>query len=141
MKKSVEKRVYLTILTAVSLFFGIAGLLVMKWVWPQHYFSAYPLIPAYFFVYGFVYIYSFEHVFRNIQQKTLLLFVSIRMMKLMTSIVVLIFYGIFGGSKVKEFMFTFILFYLIFLVFEVLFFYHFERSVERREKIEKLEKN
>lgn len=143
MKKNIEKRTYFAILTAFSLLIGLLGAWILTSQFADSYFVAYPFIPVYFFVFGFLMIYLFEHIRKNIRAKSLLLYVWLRMMKLMVSIVVLILYGVFVGVKVKEFMLTFIIFYIVFLVFEVLFFYHFERNEEfkfrRRNKRKKTE--
>lgn len=139
MKNSLEKRKYLIMLTAMSLICGIAGAFVLKSISLLCYFDAYPFIPIYFFVFGVVYIYMSERVRQNVRQKTLMWYVAIRMMKLMISVVTLIFYGVLFETHVKEFMLTFIVFYLIYLIFEISFFYNFERNEEIIEKGENKE--
>lgn len=140
MKKSVQKRNYLVILTALTLFTGIGGALILRYGLPQYYFGTYPLIPVYFYIFGLILIYLFERVRRNIQQKTLLLYAAIRMMKLMVSIVVLVIYGLLVHTQLKEFLFTFIIFYLIYLIFETLFFFNFETQETKRLKKQKKNK-
>lgn len=144
MKKSSEKRAYLIILTVISLVFSIIGALVFRFVCPQNYFIAYPLIPTYFYLFGLLFIYLFERIYKNIQQRTLLLYVSLRMMKLMVSIVVLIIYGVLIKDQVVAFMFTFVAFYLLYLILEILFFYNFERHeeirMERKKKRKQIKK-
>lgn len=128
MKKRDRIRIYVIILTVLSLVTGIGGALIFEYLLPEHYFAAYPFIPVYFFVFGLILIYLFERVRKNIKKKTLPLYASIRMMKMMVSIVVLIIYGLAVHTQIKEFLFTFIIFYLIFLVFEVLYFFKFEKD-------------
>lgn len=143
MKKSIQKRNYLIILTLLSLVTGIGGALILHYGLPEHYFSSYPLIPIYFYVFGFIFIYLFERVRRNIQSKTLLLYASLRMMKLMVSIIMLVLYGYLVGTQIKDFLFTFIIFYLIYLIFETLFFFNFEikesKRLKKQKKIKRIE--
>lgn len=134
MKKSIQKRNYLIILTVLSLVTGIGGALILHFGLPQHYFNSYPFIPIYFYVFGFIFIYLFERVRRNIQSKTLLLYGSLRMMKLMVSIIMLVLYGFLVKTQIKDFLLTFIVFYLIYLVFETLFFFNFEVKASGRLK-------
>ena len=134
MKKNTRGRIYLTALTALTLVVGIGGALILQHVLPEYNFSTYPFIPIYFYVFGLILIFLFERVRRNIQQKTLLLYASIRMMKLMVSIVVLVIYGVWIKIQIKEFLFTFIIFYLIYLIFEILFFFRFELHEAKRLK-------
>lgn len=134
MKKSTQKRNYLIILTLLTLVAGVGGALILHYMLPQYYFASYPVIPIYFFVFGFLIIYLFERVRRNIQHKTLFLYMSIRMMKLMVSIILLVIIGFVVPSQIKEFLFTFIVFYLIYLAFETLFFFSFENKESKRLK-------
>lgn len=140
MKKSIQKRNYLIILTALTLISGIGGALTLQYALPQYYFSSYPFIPIYFYVFGFIFIYLFERVRRNIQNKTLLLYASLRMMKLMVSIITLVIVGYVVPTQIKEFLFTFIAFYLIYLIFETLFFFNFEIKESKRLKKQKKNK-
>ncbi|NDV82700.1 hypothetical protein [Bacteroides sp. 51] len=140
MKKSIQKRNYLIILTALTLVAGIGGALILQYALPQYYFSSYPFIPIYFYVFGFIFIYLFERVRRNIQNKTLLLYASLRMMKLMVSIIILVIAGYVVPDQIKEFLFTFIAFYLIYLIFETLFFFNFETKESKRLKKQKKNK-
>jgi len=137
MKKNITKRNYLIILTALTLVTGIGGEIILRYGLPQYYFSSYPFIPVYFYIFGFIFIYLFERVRKNIQNKTLLLYASIRMMKLMVSIIVLVIFGVLMRTQIKEFLFTFIVFYLIYLIFETLFFFNFETREARRLKKQK----
>lgn len=137
MNQKIKKRKYCLILTLLTLFSGVGCALLLRYVWPEYYFSSYPFIPIYFYVFGFIFIYLFERIRKNIQQKTLILYASIRMMKLMVSIIVLVIYGLLIRDQIKEFLFTFIVFYLIYLIFETLFFFSFENKEAKRLKAEK----
>lgn len=134
MKKKILNRNYLIILTILTLVTGIGGAVILQYALPEHYFSAYPFIPVYFYIFDFIYIYLFEHIRRNIQNKTLLLYSSLRMMKLMTSVILLVVYGFWVDVQVKEFLITFIIFYLVYLIFETLFFFNFEIRLSGRLK-------
>lgn len=138
MNQKIKKRKYCLILTLVTLISGIGGGLLLRYVWPEYYFSSYPFIPVYFYVFGFIFIYLFERVRKNIQQRTLILYASLRMMKLMVSIVVLVLYGLLIRNQIKEFLVTFIVFYIIYLIFETLFFFNFENKEAKRLKAEKI---
>jgi len=134
MKKSIQKRNYLIILVILTLVTGIGGGAILKYALPQYYFSTYPFIPIYFCVFGFIFIYLFERVRRNIQNKTLLLYAYLRRMQGMVSLSGLYIYGYLVNTQIKEFLLTFIVFYLIYLVFETLFFFNFEMQESRKLK-------
>lgn len=137
MGNSRKKRTYLICLTVFSLVAGIIGALLLQYGWPGLYFDAYPFIPVYFYIFGFTLVYMFERIRKNIQNKSLMLYISIRMMKLLISIIVLVVYGLLIQVQIKEFMFTFIVFYLLFLVFDTYFFFKFETNEIKRLQEEK----
>lgn len=143
MEEKRKKLTYLLYLTAFTLVVGVIGALLLLYGWPGTYFAAYPFIPIYFYIFGFILIQMFERIKKNIQSKTLLLYVSIRMMKLLISVIVLAIYGLVLHSQIKEFMFTFVVFYLLFLVFDTCFFFKVEvneikRLQEQKKKNENL---
>lgn len=142
MEQRRKKQTYLVSLTVFSFITGIIGALLLNYGWPDLYFETYPFIPLYFYIFGFVLIHLFERVRKKMQHKALFLYVGIRMIKLLVSIVVLVIYGLVY-SHIKEFMLTFIVFYLLFLIFDTYFFFKFEvNEIKRlqgdREKNEKL---
>lgn len=122
--------VFLTILSVVA---GVLGWVVLHYFIPAHYFPLYPVIPVYFFLFGLLYIYLFDKFRTKTQQSVVLFYSSIRMMKLMVSIVGLILYGVLVKTQIKELLFTFIVFYLIYLLFETLFFFNFERNLKKQK--------
>ncbi|MDR0938429.1 MAG: hypothetical protein LBN29_03590 [Mediterranea sp.] len=107
----------LTLLTAIS--GGVVDLL-LKEVFPQAYFEAYPLIPLYFFLLELLVFYILYRR-RDTRQAPLWL-MALKMVKFVLSALVAVAYCLLVGHHVKEFLLVFVFFYLLYLVYETIFF-------------------
>ena len=93
---------------------------------PEHYFGWYPLIPVFFYIFGWFDISMFEACRRLAPQKMQIVYLGTKAIKMLFSLMVLLIYAIKVDEKKVEFFLTFFAFYLISLVFESWFFYRYE---------------
>ncbi|MCD8030306.1 MAG: hypothetical protein LUF85_05650 [Bacteroides sp.] len=63
-------------------------------------------------------------------QKLLLLYLAMKVMKIVITLMVLLMYCYFFRTYAREFLLTFIVFYFIYLVFEVRFFLSLRKGKE-----------
>ena len=133
MGKNMAKRNYLIALVVLTVILGVGGAVVLDYGYPGSYFSAYPFIPAYFFLFGYIEILIFERICRNTKNRTLMLYAFMRMTKLMVSVVVVIIFGVLFKDQIKNFLITFLVFYIVYMIVEVLFFFSFEKKPDKEE--------
>ena len=57
---------------------------------PGHYFGGYPFIPTYFYLFGLFSIYMFDTCRQHAPQKMLLLYLAIKMVKMILSIILVL---------------------------------------------------
>ncbi|MCD8078992.1 MAG: hypothetical protein LUF04_00810 [Bacteroides sp.] len=130
MSFSLTKRKFLISLTGLTLIAGWVGAGFLHYVLPGHYFPDYPLIPVYFFVFSYFYISMLERCQHFTPQKLLLLYLAMKVMKIVITLMVLLMYCYFFRTYAREFLLTFIVFYFIYLVFEVRFFLSLRKGKE-----------
>ena len=104
---------------------------------PGHYFGGYPFIPTYFYLFGLFSIYMFDACRQHAPQKMLLLYLAIKMVKMILSIILVLIYCLAVREEAKAFLLTFISFYLLYLIYETWFFFSFEVNLKRKKKNKK----
>ena len=128
MSISNTQRKFLIFLTALTLLLGIAGGAVLQHMVPGRYFGAYPLIPAYFYLCGLLFIVAFEACRRRAPNRMVMLFMGMKMLKLILSVLLLIVYCLVAPQTAIVFLMTFAVFYVSYLIYESWFFFAFERN-------------
>ncbi len=113
---------------------GGLGAIILHIFLPGHYFEGYPFIPIYFFTFGLFSIYMFDACRRHAPQKMVLLYLAIKMIKLMLSLVLLLIYCFAVREEARAFLLTFMSFYLLYLIYETWFFFSFEVNLKRKKK-------
>lgn len=101
---------------------------------PQHYFSGYPLIPLFYFVWGVLMIHWVERCRYRMPKQLSLVYLLIRALRMLVSVAVMLAYCIAVREEARAFLLTFIANYIIYLSYDSWFFYSFERN--RKEKKE-----
>ena len=134
---SKTKRNFIGLNTLFAILSGAAGALILHIALPGHYFGGYPFIPVYFYIFGLFSIYMFDACRRHAPQKMLLLYLAMKMMKMILSLILVLIYCLAVREEARAFLLTFILFYLIYLVFETWFFFSFELNQKRKKKNKK----
>lgn len=126
MKMSITKRNFFAFLTLFTILSGGIGAVIFHAFLPERYFQAYPFIPAFFYLLGLASIYAFDIVRRKAHQKLALFYMAVKMIKLLLSVVLLLFYCGIVKVHEKEFILTFVGFYFLYLIFETWFFSLYE---------------
>ena len=123
-----------TLFAAIS---AALGVVILHAALPGHYFGGYPFIPVYFYFFGLFSLYMSEACRRRAPRKQLLLYLAIKMAKMVLSVILTLIYCLTVREEVKAFLLTFISFYLIYLIFETWFFFSFELNQKRKKKNKK----
>lgn len=131
---SKTKRNFIALHTLFAILSAGVGALILHVALPGHYFGGYPFIPAYFYLFGLFSIYMFDACRRHAPQRLSLLYLAIKMVKMILSLILLLMYCIAVREEAKAFLLTFISFYLIYLLFETWFFFSFEVNRKRKKK-------
>ena len=130
---SKTKRNFIGLNTLFAILSGAAGALILH-ILPGHYFGGYPFIPVYFYIFGLFSIYMFDACRRHAPQKMLLLYLAMKMMKMILSLILLLIYCLAVREEARAFLLTFISFYLLYLIYETWFFFSFEVNLKRKKK-------
>jgi len=131
---SKTKRNFIGLNTLFAILSGAAGALILHISPPGDYFGGYPFIPVYFYIFGLFSIYMFDACRRHAPQKMLLLYLAMKMMKMILSLILLLIYCLAVREEAKAFLLTFISFYLLYLIYETWFFFSFEVNLKRKKK-------
>lgn len=134
MNMSKTKRNFICLNTLFSILSGGAGAVILHIALPGHYFGGYPFIPVYFYLFGLFSIQMFDVCRRHAPQKLLLLYMAIKVIKMIFSLLLLVIYCIAVGEEIKAFLLTFVSFYLLYLIYETWFFFSFELNLKRKKK-------
>ena len=134
---SKTKRNFIWWHTLFAVISGALGAVILHFALPGHYFGGYPFIPVYFYIFGLFSIYMFDACRLHAPQKMLLLYLAIKMVKMILSIILVLIYCIAVREEAKAFLLTFISFYLIYLIFETWFFFSFDVNHKRKKQNKK----
>lgn len=126
MSLSVVKREFILSLTVLTVALSGGGALAFHALLPGYYFSWYPFIPVFFYLFGLFYMAMFGYCYRVSPQRMIAVHLVAKAAKMMLSILVMSVYAVAVGHQVLAFAGTFVIFYIAFLVFETRFFFRFE---------------
>ena len=133
------KRNFIGLHTLFAIIGAGLGAVILHIALQGHFFGGYPIIPIYFYLFGLFSIYMFDACRLHAPQKMFLLYLAIKMVKMILSIILVLIYCITVREEAKAFLLTFISFYLIYLIFENWFFFSFE--VNQKRKMQNKKKN
>lgn len=128
------KRWYILSLTVLMLALGFGGAEVYKQFFADLYSPYYPLIPLFFYVFGFAFIYLFEYMHKHMPEKSLLVYVINKGGKLLIGLIFLVVYAIWVDIQTKAYLWTFLIYYVVYLIFESCFFLRFEMEMKKENK-------
>lgn len=131
---SKTKRNFIGLHTLFGVLSAALGAVILHVALPGHYFGGYPFIPVYFYLFGLFSIYMFDACRRHAPQKLLLLYLAMKMIKMILSMLLLMVYCLAVREEAKAFLLTFVSFYLIYLIFETWFFFSFEMNRKLKKK-------
>ena len=128
------KRTFIISLTLLMLVLGWGGAEVFQLFFAEYYSPYYPLIPLFFYVFGFIFIYLFEFVHKHTPDKSLMVYVIDKGAKLVIGAIFLAIYGMLINIQTKAYLWTFLIYYFIYLIFESCFFLRFEMEMKKKKK-------
>lgn len=131
---SVTKRNYLLHTALLTLLVGGAGGWIYFSCFPHHYFDGYPLIPVFYFIFGVFMINMIENCRHRMPRRILQMYLLIRVMRILVSMIVMVLYCVAVREEAKEFLLTFIANYLIYLIYDSWFFVTFEQNRKLKKK-------
>ena len=131
MNISKTKRNFIGLNTLFAILSAGVGAVILHVALPGHYFGGYPFIPTYFYLFGLFSIYMFDACRQHAPQKMLLLYLAIKMVKMILSIILVLIYCLAVREEAKAFLLTFISFYLLYLIYETWFFFSFEVNLKQ----------
>lgn len=124
-------RKFIVSMTLLLVVLSIGGAWMFHALWPAYYFTHYPSIPVFFYLFGLFYIYMFEWCFRIDPRRVIAVCLVAKVTKLVLSMLILMVYALAIKQQMLSFIGTYLVFYLVFLVFETRFFYLFEIKHKR----------
>lgn len=135
MNLSKTKRNFIGLLTLLTLVSAGAGAMILRGALPEYYFEGYPFIPIYFYILGLLSMYIVDAYKRFTPQKVLLLYMAMKVMKMILSLVLILIYCLIVDEQIKAFLLTFVSFYLVYLIVETWFFFamNWKRKKEKQE--------
>lgn len=134
---SITKKYYLWQITLLTLFLGgVVGYVYFHY-FPHHYFGGYPLIPLFFWVFGIFEINMFEICRKHSPQRLLQIYMLLRVMRMLLSIILMAVYCVAVHEEAKAFLLTFIVNYLFYLIYDSWFFFTYEKNRKLKKKNEK----
>lgn len=128
------KKKFIKELTVIGVILTTVVTLVYHIFIPERYFLWFPAIPIFFYLFGLFYIYMFAFNYSLGLDKLAMTYLVCKALKLILSVMILLFYGFVIGHEVVTFFATFILFYFAFLIFETRFFLRFEAKLKLRKQ-------
>ncbi len=131
---SITKRNYLLQITLLTFLVGGIGGWVYYSAFPHHYFSGYPLIPAFYYIFSIFMINVVEACRHRMSQYMLQMYLLLRVTRMLTSIIVMVIYCVAVRDEAKSFLLTFIANYVIYLVYDTWFFFTYEMNRKRKNK-------
>ena len=122
----------------LTLWFGGLGVLfglLLRFVFPEYYFQAYPTIPVFYYILGLMTVQTLEHSKPSSEVSMVNRYMLMRGFKLL---VTLIFIGcslFFMKQKRTNFLLVVMMFYFVYLILETYFFYRYEKRLKNKEDI------
>ena len=104
---------------------------------PHHYFSAYPVIPAYFLLLAVLTSGIVDWGRKNLKKNLLQVYLLVRVVRMVLSFAAMILTGVIVREEAKSILLTFIAYYLIYLIYDSWFFYTYEGNKKRQKTEQK----
>lgn len=123
---------YMGALLIFYVFVGIAVGLMLYYLYPEHYFSLYPVIPAYYTLIGIVLLRALTVYKRNNPKKMINVYMMMRGIKFLLTVASVLVYVLLTDEHDYEFSITTVGFYFFYMFVETFIYIKFEK--ERNSK-------
>lgn len=122
----------LLLVTAAYLAVTMAIVAMFWLIWPEYYFTWFPVIPVFFWVMGLGLAFSLEYTHSEKPDAVTMTYMIARGVKLLLTAVFLGLYVWLVGVDKKQFGLTTLGFYLVFMVLETYMFFLYEKRKAKR---------
>lgn len=109
-------------LTVFYLIAGVAGFALFKWIWPEHYFDAYPMVGICFWVLGMWLNFFLDKARTATPGKLTNIFMIFRVVKLMITILVIMIGSYLSERHATALIISILVNYIVYMVFELYIF-------------------
>ena len=103
MNISKTKRNFICWHTLFAVISAALGAVILHFALPGHYFGGYPFIPVYFYFFGLASIYMFDACRRHAPQRLLLLYLAMKMIKMILSLILVLIIALLYAKKPELF--------------------------------------
>jgi hypothetical protein len=110
---------------------GVGGWLILNYFFPNFIIKGYFFITVFFYVLGIIFISLFRNVSIDKPNRIVNLYMLMRMIKIFTSLVIILVYWFVHKPGVKNFAIVFIIYYLINLIWETYAFTKMEDYIKK----------
>ncbi len=111
---------------------GVVGSVFFH-LFPEFYFTCYPLIAVFFFALGLLGLNVTEACRKHAPGRLAQVYLLTRMAKLVLAILVMIVYGVAVKGDLRAFFLTFIVNYVVYLIYDSWFFFHVEAGLKNEK--------
>ena len=118
---------FILLLTLFILVVGLGSWLILTKIFPHLVFQDYPLIPLFFFIIGFVSIYTLTGLKLDRPNKLINTFMLIRGVKMVSALTLTAAYWLFNPADIKSFAIIVVAFYLLYLFLETYVYIKLEK--------------
>lgn len=119
-------------LTLIYFAIALAGLVVFKWLVPEYYFKAYPLIGLFFWVLGMFLNFSLDRTRFSTPNRLAYVFMTFRIFKLVSTIVVIAISGYLAEHYRTTIVLSVVVNYFVYMLLELYIFYMYNKRVSIR---------
>ena len=106
---------YISAMLLFTILWSLISSVVFYFCFPTFYFPFYPVIPIYFFLFSVLIFYKIDEKNRTPQNR-MIVFMGLKMLKLVISIILLMIYSWFQRQSAVELTIAFVINYFIYLV-------------------------
>jgi glucan phosphoethanolaminetransferase (alkaline phosphatase superfamily) len=132
------KRLFYLLFSAFILITGWGGWWLLQHIFTGSYFTWYPFIPSFFYLYGMIFINVLINSKKDNPRKLTNLYMILKLCKILASLLIAGIYLIAVKVQLREFSMVFITYYLLYMGLETYFFYRVEQVIKKNNTDGKL---
>lgn len=117
------RRKYTTAIITYTVLLAVVSGLLYEFAIPQFYIGIFPYMILYFCLLGFFGMFLYSWSLAHTPKRTASLYLTIRMIRMVLSVLIAFVYCILNRQEVVTFLLTFALVYLLYMCFETWFYY------------------
>lgn len=122
----------------LTIWFGGLGILfglLLRFMFPEYYFQAYPTIPVFYYILGLMTVHTLEHSKPASEISMVNRYMVMKGFKLIVTAIFVACSLLFMSQKRTYFLLMVMVFYFIYLIFETYFIFRYEKRLKNKEDI------